>query len=301
MQRIKMTVPAPITNFGPGIGGMALALQLNATVTFSPREDTALSVESSGVDADAFAPLEHPAVLAASRVFQHLERAPQGINIQMDNNIPVGRGIGAEAAFAVAGVLGAVNLMNVQMPRAAMLRIAAQTCGDAAEAAAVMLGGLAAAVLHGDEVFFRQLAPVQTRVVLVMPQIKRYRHRTPPRNVSYDDAKHNLERLPLVIEAFREMDYHALAALIDDRVHAPNIARNLTAFNEVVAAAKQAGAAAVSICGGGPTMIAFAEDDPHSVADAMRSAFAAEDISAQTWVLPVDRQGVVVSMMQSAR
>ncbi|MEL7234016.1 MAG: hypothetical protein AAGK74_05940, partial [Chloroflexota bacterium] len=179
MQRIKMTVPAPVSNFGPGLGGMAMALQLNATVTFSPREDSKLHVEVSGMDADAFDSLDHPTVLAASRVFQHLEQAPQGVTIRVNNNIPLGRGLSADAAFAVAGVLGAVNLMDVQLPRAAMLRIAALTCNDPAGAAAVMLGGLATAILHGDDVYFRQVAPVQTRVVLVVPEIKRYRQRTP--------------------------------------------------------------------------------------------------------------------------
>ncbi|MEO1438965.1 MAG: hypothetical protein AAFV33_01100 [Chloroflexota bacterium] len=301
MQRIKMTVPAPVSNFGPGLGGMAMALQLNSSVTFSPREDSKLHVEVSGMDADAFDSLDHPTVLAASRVFQHLEQAPQGVTIRVNNNIPLGRGLSADAAFAVAGVLGAVNLMDVQLPRAAMLRIAALTCNDPAGAAAVMLGGLATAILHGDDVYFRQVAPVQTRVVLVVPEIKRYRQRTPPKNVRYDDAQHNMERLPLLIEALREMDYALLSALMDDRVHAPNVAKNITAYDKVVAAAKSVGAVAAGICGDGPAMFAFVEDDPHAVADAMRGAFAAEDIAAQTWVLPVDRQGVVVSMTQSAR
>jgi homoserine kinase len=298
-----MTLPATIPHLGPGLGGLALAVQLNTTLEFSQRDDDQLVLDVTGVDKNAFDTWHHPALLAAVRVFQRLERAPTGLNIHVMNNIPVKKGLGARTAFAVGGVLGANNLIGASLPRETLMALAAEVAGGGAGVAAAMLGGLASGVLHGDRVIYRALAPAHMRVAIALPKIRRYQNKTAralPKVVDYDDALYNLSRVALLVDAFRQMDFAAIGDLMQDRVLTPRLVDNITGYEDAAAAAKRAGAVAVSLCGTGPAVVAFAPKHHHAIADAMRDAFAAADTEAQTWVLPVDRQGVVMSVTQTA-
>ncbi len=304
MQRIKITVPATVTNVGPGLGALGLAVQLNAALEFQLRDDHDLSIKTSGAGADAHKSLTHPVVLAAMRVFQHAERAPTGFSVKVNNNIPPESGLGDDAAFALAGVIGANNLIGADLTRDEIGTLAAQVSGSAAGVAAAMLGGLATGLLAGGTLVQRALAPAPMRLVVALPDVRRYANkaeRATPKVVAYDDALANLSRLPLLVDAFRREDYPALADLMHDQLLTPKLADQIPGYEEAVRAGKRAGAHAVTLSGRGPALVAFAADKHHAIADAMRGAFANADVTAQTWVLPVDRQGVAVSMTQSAR
>jgi homoserine kinase len=114
------------------------------------------------------------------------------------------------------------------------------------------------------------------------------------------DAIYNLSRMPLLVSALQEGDLNLLAQVLDDKLHAPTLIPAITGYREVVQAAKDEGALAVTVSGDGPALLAFAEDKHDKIAKAMEEAFLDEDLKSRSWVLPVDTQGVVLSVMQSS-
>ena len=74
--------------------------------------------------------------------------------------------------------------------------------------------------------------------------------------------------------------------------------QHIPAYPAVVAAAEDAGAVAVTLCGPGPALLAFATYNHESIEEAMQRAFRAAGIEARTWSLPSDQQGVVISVVQ---
>lgn len=304
MRRVKITLPATLTNIGPGLQTLGLAVGLRASVEFTERGDNTVTVESFGVDPNPYKdPLQHPSVLAASRVFQAHERAPLGFSVRIDNPIPLRSGLGAGTAFVVAGTIGAANLLDVPLSRDAMLQLAARYLGAADGVVAAALGGLTAGALDGEALHYRGLAPAEMRVVVVFPKVKRYQRKVEKalnKTVDYTDVVFHLSRLPLLIDAFQRADFEAIGALLEDRIHTPNLIKHHPHYADAAAAARAAGAAGVSLTGMGPGMVAFARQNHDAIAAAMRAVFTANDVEAQTWVLPVDRQGIVVSMTQSA-
>lgn len=299
MQRIRVRVPATVTNIGPALGGLALAVQLHCSVEFRQRDDNELVV-TAGDDFDA---IEHPVVLAAIRVFQHIGRAPSGFEVRVSNSIPIGAGLGAKTAFSVAGVIGANNLTNAQLPREKLMSFAAQVAQSGEGVAAAMVGGLATGLLLEDELIHQSVAPTAMRIIIATPQIAKYERkaqRATPKTVNYDEALANISHVPLLVESFRQLDYDRLRLLMSDDILQSKLAHHIDGFEAVVGAAKQAGAYALTISGIGPSVIAFAPNQHHDIADAMRQAFQQAGVTAQTWVLPVDRQGVVLSVTQSA-
>ncbi len=146
---------------------------------------------------------------------------------------------------------------------------------------------------------YRSLPVAAFQAVVAVPQLDQYAPPTLPNRVDTSAALHNLSRLPLLIEALRSGDHDLLARSLDDRLLAPLIRRAIPGFDHVVTVAKRNGASAVAISGGGPALIAFARAQPQPLADAMTAAFAAAGIEVRTWIVPVDRQGVVLSVAQS--
>jgi homoserine kinase len=60
--------------------------------------------------------------------------------------------------------------------------------------------------------------------------------------------------------------------------------------------ARRAGALAVSLSGDGPALVAFAESNHRMIATTMELAFENSGIKAKTWIVPIDTQGVVISV-----
>ncbi|MDX1995955.1 MAG: homoserine kinase [bacterium] len=300
MQKIKICLPATITNFGPGVQSLGLAVGLYVTVEISGRKDDALKLDMKGEGADHLtSPLKHPVVLGVERFFQTIEKTHLGINIRVENQIPLNSGLGAESAMMLAGILGANFLMGEVYTWADLLEIAADLIQPDRVVTAIH-GGLTASLLHEGELTYRSLPAAALKVIVIVPQIEPYSPPELPERVLLSAALHNLQRMPLFIEALRLGDLKLLARMMDDRLSLPQRSGAIPGYEAVVATARRMGALAVSLSGEGPTMIAFAENRQERIADEMRLTLRDAGIMARTWVLPVDTQGIVFSIMQSA-
>jgi homoserine kinase len=67
-------------------------------------------------------------------------------------------------------------------------------------------------------------------------------------------------------------------------------------YEAVVTEARKAGAVAVALSGAGPSLVAFASGGHAEIARAMQAAFEASGVTCRTFILPVDGQGVQLSM-----
>lgn len=301
MQKIKIRLPAAVTNLGPGLNSLGLALALYTSIEISARNDDSLVVETLGEGAGRFAiGLRHPTVLAMSRVFQRLERAVTGFNVRIENSIPLNSGLGAETAFLLAGVIGANNLLGSVYQRGQIMEIAAQISRPES-AVTAMLGGLSTSLLEGDHLIYRTLPVASQRVVVILPEITRYARPALSERIPSAAVLHNLSRLPLLLQALKEGDHRLLAATLPDAVSVPRLAAQIPGYGAMVTAVKARGASAVTLAGDGPACLIFSEEKrTESITDAAISALYSEGITARTWAVPIDTQGVVISMMTSS-
>lgn len=301
MQKIKIRLPATLTSFGPGVQSLALALGLYTHVEISARTDDQLIVETSGEGAGQYAiGLRHPVVLALMRVFQHEERAPLGINIRIDNQIPLNSGLGAEAAFMVAGVIGGNNLMGNPFKREEMIQFAARITGSPDSTVTSILGGLTASMFDDGQVIYRSLPTQSFKLIIAVPDIDDYVATDLPEQIKPNQAIYNLQRTPLLMEALREGNIASLAQFIGDQMHASVIAKGISGYAHVAEVARLAGTLATTTSGSGPAMIFLAEKRLDEIAAVIANAFKNLDIPAKVMLVPTDSQGVVISMMQSA-
>ncbi len=303
MYKVKITLPATITNLGPGLNSLGLAIGLYTTVEISRRDDDQLVVETEGEGAGKYGMgLRHPTALAIMRLFQKQEDAILGLTVKVSNNIPLNSGLGAEAALWVAGVIGANNLMGGLYNRFQILEIAALVSHLPSQVVTSIMGGLTASFTSGEQLVYRALPASSLNIVIALPELKQYTgdsSKVKPDRVPLNDALFNLSRVPLLVEALRVGDLKLIGQLMDDRLHVPYLKPQISGYDHVAEMARRAGALAVGLSGDGPAMIAFAESNHKMIATTMELAFENSGLKARTWVVPVDTQGVVISVAGS--
>lgn len=301
MQKIKIRLPATLTNFGPALDSLGLAIGLYTHVEFTPRSDEKLLVETEGEGAGEYAlGLRHPVVRSMSRFFQQLEGAPLGVHIKIKNEIPIACGLGAETAFQVAGVIGANNLMNNLFKREQLIHLSAKFSSHADGAIASFVGGLSASYQIGENIIYRSLPVQPFQVILAIPEINNYSPPPNPERLLTADAQANLRKTALLIDALRTGDLALMAQVLGDDIQQASVASRIPGYAHIAEVARLAGALTTSTAGKGPAMVFLAKKDHHRIIEIIETAFANLNIKGRVLIVPVDTQGVVISMMQSA-
>lgn len=303
MRKVRITLPATVTNVGPGLRSLGLAVGLHTTIEISRRDDDSLVVEPEGEGAGFYSiGLRHPVVLGLMRIFQQTERAVAGLTIRIRNQIPLASGLGTETVFQVAGMIAANNMLGNRFQREELLELATEVTQQPDRVVTTLLGGLTTSLLLDQKLTYRNLPVTRVPVVVAVPDLPDYAEAARSvdlRQVELDDALYNLERLPLLLDALRDGDFDLLSHVMQDKLLSPHYQRHITGYEQVVEAARAAGARAVTISGEGPALVAFSDANHTRLANAMRDAFQSRGIEARTWTLAVDTQGVVISVAGS--
>ncbi|MCK6579786.1 MAG: hypothetical protein L6Q98_16975 [Anaerolineae bacterium] len=304
MRRVKVSLPATVTNFGPGLNSLGLALGLRLSVEFTDRADEQLVVETAGEGAGRYAiGLRHPVLLGLIRIFQVFERAPVGLTLRIDNQIPLASGLGAEAAFLIAGVIGGNNLLDSPLKRDALLRFAAEVSRRPDHAVTAFFGGLTASRAAGDTLTYARLPVEPMQTVVIVPEIADYEsaaRAAVPDRVALADALDTLGALPLLLDALRRGDHTLLGAGLRDSLIAPARLAQIPGATDAIALAEANGASGVALCGAGPALLVFAPRDHRLVAEGMVAAFASQGVTARALLTAIDTQGIVLSAARSA-
>ncbi len=252
---MRIRVPATSANLGPGFDSMGMALALYNTLT----------VEESDV-------LRIPA-LPGSRMEEHLVyrsmcalwelagTAPKTIALTQDDRIPMTRGLGSSAACIAGGLLAANAMAGYPLDRAALLDLAAALEGHPDNVLPALLGGITVGVMEAGHVHALRMDPPKgLRCVAMIPagelSTAESRGVLPPQ-VSRKDAVYNLSRAALLAGCLATGDLSQLAVATGDAMHQPYRTALIPGWREVEDCARQAGAAAVTISGAGPTMMTW--------------------------------------------
>ncbi len=295
MKRAAVLVPASTANLGPGFDSLALALSLHNRVEL----EFAAGGFQAAVEGEGAATLpvdgEHLGLKAALRLFEAADIQPAGLRLRAANAIPLASGLGSSAAAIVGGLAAANMLLTEPVTTSRLLRLAFGLEGHADNAAAALLGGLVAVAPDENLPVARRIETPPLRVAVAVPELAlatAEMRRALPARVPLEDAVFNLGRSLLTVEALRSGDYELLAHVMKDRLHERHRAAHIPGYPEAVAAALAAGAAAATLSGAGPGVVAFAPTGHPAIAEALEAGFARAGLAARTFVLDVDPQGV---------
>lgn len=304
--RVHVRVPASTSNIGGGFDcvGVAVDRWLSVAITLEPaRHDVTITREGTlselGVNPDD----DRIIVGFRAACRQAGRAAPPGLRVRARSAIPIARGLGSSAAATVAGAVAANALLGLGLDDRTIARIAAQIEGHPDNVAPAVFGGatlvLDARAEKGGALLVRPLV-VSTDLTLVLAipdfpvETTQARARLPS-TVSHAIAARAAALGAALVQGLATADEALLTAALDDVLHVPYRRELVRGFDEVVDAARAAGAFGATLSGSGSTIAAIA---PRSCAlaitQAMQSAWHDVGVEAHAFESHTPDRGYAV-------
>jgi homoserine kinase len=294
---ISVRVPATSANLGPGYDAVGLALSLSTRIGLDRSPHPEIDIRGTGADLIPRGP-EHPAYRAARFVAEVVGESDAQFRLVQENSIPPTRGLGGSAAALVGGAVAANDLFGGQIAPPDLLNIVCELDGHPDNAAPALLGGLVIGTLTPVGVSAVRLEPKDLKVVVAVPDFAvstTAARRALPDSVPHRDAAFNVGRSGLLLGALATGEYHLLRVAMQDRLHQPYRSHLIPGLEDVIEVALKTGAHGACLSGSGPTVLAFApETRAREIASAMKTAFEARGVVAESLALDVDLAGARV-------
>jgi homoserine kinase len=301
-RRLVIEVPASTANLGAGYDCLGLALDLCNRVTVEAvigDGSIELGVTGEGED-ELGADRSNRFVTGLEAALEELlgpRPASVGWRIEMDNLIPLSRGLGSSAAATVGGVVAGNVLGGGGLSMRAQLRLATEIETHPDNAAAVLLGGFVVSAHLGERVeAVRFDAPEGLRAALFIPERRLSTadmRRVLPAEVPLRDAVSNMSRIAIGVAGIASGRFELLGDLTVDRIHEPYRSVAYPELPRLTGAARAAGALGAFLSGAGSTVLAFVAPgaDAGPVEAALRDAAASAGLEGRTSVVAPRNRG----------
>ncbi|MDX2149956.1 MAG: homoserine kinase [Bryobacteraceae bacterium] len=273
----RIRVPASSANLGPGFDALGLALDLYLECRF--RRSEGLAIRVAGRDAELIPATEENLIWqTALDVARSLGEPLPAVELEIENAIPLGKGLGSSAAALTAGVVIADHLLELHWKPLRILDEAARIEGHPDNVAACVLGSIVASAIDSGGVAraVRLELPDRYGVAVVVPDfvLPTVEARAVlPQQVSRADAIFNIQRAALLIAALATGTTSAFPAALEDRLHQP-YRQGLVPGLEEILKLRAPGLLGCALSGAGPSVLVFYERGCENVCEFVRQIFA---------------------------
>lgn len=291
---LTVRVPGSSANLGPGFDALAIALKVWLEVRFSPSDR--LSVEVSGRDANLIPATEDNLIWKTALAVAARSRLPlPPVRLVINNDIPIGKGLGSSAAALTAGVLIAERLLDLRWKPARILDEAARLEGHPDNVAACVMGSIVASGTEpgGMTRAIRVDMPGRFDVAVVVPDFgvpTKEARAVLPDCYSQADVVFNVQRTALLIAALATGDPSVFPMALDDRLHQPFRTQLVPGLAEILRLRKP-GLLGCTLSGAGPAVLVFFEKGAESVCDLVRNIFAMNGCTTELISTGISREG----------
>jgi homoserine kinase len=297
---ITVEVPATTANIGPGFDCLGAALSLHNKFRFTllaeSNEPVVMHVKGTTI-AKVGSGSENLLYKSFSCVFQEIGKPCSPVEIELEVNVPLARGLGSSATAIVGGLVGANTLLGLPLSQTEVMQLAIAIEGHPDNVVPALLGGcrLAATGIGNaweicDIPWHSSIAPV-----VAIPDFElstAAARQVLPDTYSRADAIFNAAHLGLLLRGLATGNPDWLRAALQDRIHQPYRRSLIPDYEAVEAAAIAAGAYGLVISGAGPTLLALAPTSAATtVATAMGATWQENGITAEVKSLHIDTIG----------
>jgi homoserine kinase len=301
-------VPASSSNLGAGFDCFGLALELYLTVKgeVAPEGSEPCRVESRGEGMTNWAALNSPDNLIFRAMRLAAEREGLSlppVHLTVDNELPLGRGLGSSAAAIIAGITLMSLLCDRDLATDTVLRYALELEGHADNIAACCLGGWVVTCVKSDGgvLAVNKDWPADLKVIVISPDapLKTVETRSAlPATVDLADAVHNLQRVALFDAAIESGNYDLLWEAMQDRLHQAHRQSLVPGLSEALATPRLPGLAGLALSGSGPSVMALASANLEEIGETIACNFRRQGMPATVRLLEVDRVGRTATAMR---
>jgi homoserine kinase len=290
---MQARVPASSANLGPGFDALGLALGVYLTCRFERAER--ISIRASGRDVARICTGEENLIWqTALAVAKDVGETLPPIALDIENDIPIGKGLGSSAAALTAGVVIADHLLGLHWKPHRILDEAARIEGHPDNVAACVLGSIVASAIDAGGVAraVRLEFPARYGIAVVVPDFvlpTTQARAVLPDCYSREDTIFNVQRSALLIAALSTGTTSAFPTALEDRLHQPYRYALVPGLEEIVKL-RAPGLLGCALSGAGPSILVFYERGYEQVCHLIQQVFALHGHSSETlWVQIADK------------
>ncbi|WP_128903782.1 homoserine kinase [Halorubrum amylolyticum] len=290
---VTVRAPATSANLGSGFDVFGAALTRPAdVVTVEKAAET--TIEVTGVGAQ-YIP-EDPEKNTVGAVVEALD-APARIHI--DKGVRPASGLGSSAASAAGAAVALNRLYDRGLSRPELVPVAAE--GEAVVSGVAHSDNVAPSILGGFTVTTSEgthAVDASIPLVVCLPDVAvstRDARRVVPETASMEELVETVGNAATLAVGMCRSDPELVGAGMSDPVVTPERARLITGYDDVRAAAFEAGATGVTVSGAGPAILAVCRDERRrGVAAAMLDAFSDAGIDARAYQTRIGKGSTVL-------
>lgn len=286
--RVTVRVPGSTSNLGSGFDCVGLAVPRWLTLTIEPAPTG--TIDRRGTLSGMRVPYEDDLLIRGCAAAARAVGKPlPALTLTVDSEIPVARGLGSSAAAVVAGAVATTALLDLGLSDAAIAELATAIEGHPDNVAPMVHGGATLALPFAGAALEIARLTIHDSLALVFAvpdftvETKRARAALPA-TLPHAVAAEAAARGAALVHGLAHGEPRALAAGLDDVLHVPFRRSLVRGYDDVVVAARSAGAFGATLSGSGPTIVAVtpnARVEP--VGDAMRRAWDKHGVRTETF------------------
>jgi homoserine kinase len=297
MSWTSLRVPSSSANLGPGFDALGLALGIYLDCRFRPGDR--LSITVSGRDCQVISTGEDNLIWqTALAVAADTRSTISPIELEIQNQIPLGKGLGSSAAALTAGVVIADRLLGLGWKRPRILDEAARLEGHPDNVAACVLGSLVASAIDsggGARAVRLEMSP-RFGIGIVVPDyaLPTVESRAVlPDCYSKEDAIFNVQRAALLVSALASGTVSAFPTALEDRFHQSYRAHLAPGLSDILKL-RAPGLLGCALSGAGPSIIVFYERGSEQVCDLVRQVLALHGHSSEALLPQIAERGFIL-------
>ena len=302
MNKVTIDVPATTANLGVGFDCIGAALTMTNQFQFTKVENgNQLQITVKGKEAARVAKDETNLIYQCFlKLYQKIKQQPPNVKIEIELGVPLSRGLGSSATAIVGGLLGANSLAGNPLSRDEITAMAIAIEGHPDNVVPALLGSCQLSVADGDKWQITSIPWHQKIVpVVAIPNFELSTEEARsvlPDRYSRNDAIFNISRMGLLLRGLATNDRSWLTTALADKIHQPYRQKLILGYEDLHAAAVDAGAYGMVISGAGPTLLSLTNGDRvQQVMNSMFHTWRNLGIEADVRALAIDTVGARVS------
>ncbi len=293
-ERITVRVPATSANLGCAFDSAALALALYLDLHVTCRSDGVVNVRYQGINPERIPTDASNLVVRVILETLEIWHKHRGFDLEIENQIPVGVGLGSSAAAIVGALVAARWIADMALTNRDLVTMAARREGHPDNVAAAWHGGFTVSLDDPTGVMAYSYAlPDTVQLVLVIPDFAlptEKARQVLPTQYSRADAIHNLQRAVVMSAHLASGKIELQREFFRDCWHQPYRAPLVPGLTEVLAFA-HADLLGICLSGAGPSILAFVRSSAEEIGGEIRQILLAQDVHSEVRVLAADNLG----------
>jgi len=273
MRPFHISLPATSANIGPAFDAAALALDLHLRIHATKSKK--FSISATGLDSAICSRVEDHLILNTYQaVLKRAGKHVPALSLTVENEFPIGKGLGSSAAARLAGIALAVHFGGLKWNSSRIIGEASRREHHPDNAAACWMGGITVARAFGDgEAQVARFVPKgKWPLLLAIPEERLPTEKARevlPDEYSRADAVANIQNSMLLLAALFQGDRKLLASALDDRIHQPYREQLCPILPAMRAFPAKDGVLGSVLSGAGPSVLMFV--DPESRMEKVKS------------------------------